>query len=742
MNKTKHIIRKVLKKTTRRKQKLKNKTLKKRNTNYKQHIRYRTFKKKYNRYRQKGGADIILYVRNIYTGQYIYGPLAYPENITLQDIYNIFYNIPGLSIINLVFEPQADIATNIITAGGVYQIFSFQFEIQNNGSIGCRIDNGAIIADLANARLILAPPPLPLQPPPPPPEIGQIQVYGGRQRFLNTATNASTIFGPPYTNVDHFFLLPNDIVTFSLVDGWTINSRIPQTICGLVTNINNIDGYKNVILNYISLPSGSLFSNDMSPILQEDARVVIDSRIVFIAQEDTTFDVVEIGSSEAEDDVRVLVSQYGAAPPRAFEAEGAGDPLYTQNYIGGDGQPRNIMQERGLRTFTIDPATSQDFDDAISVDVVAGTVYVHIVDIANVPLNAGEIERLQNRCFTLYLANEHTEHLLDEETAQVTLSLNANVPRNVVTVEMRSNGTFDIYRSIIIVDQRYSYEEVLGQLEGGIAPADITHLDARAQIAPYGANIALPSLRLNIDPATGLLIDYRLEESTDRAHMLVANAMIEANKTVAEHLHNRGIVIPNRLHPPPRGGHQAPVITGIATVDSFLVIKGVSQALYDPARGGHDGLGLAHYVHFTSPMRRYADVIIHKLLAGKTIPDIDQQTAHINNRESIVKNIEIAYKNLKLLRYLQLDPARIYEAYVIKVTGGGVSLFIPEFLLEHFVLINLIRPAQHWFFNANTLTGNLDPQHIIRIGNRYRVTMANILPLEGKFTLILDTNIV
>jgi hypothetical protein len=160
-------------------------------------------------------------------------------------------------------------------------------------------------------------------------------------------------------------------------------------------------------------------------------------------------------SGGPSDDVAVLLGLYARSlgPPnlnnRGEEEEHVGPALYTVD---------SVVDHSDLDTFTIDPATSVDFDDAISV--VDSTVYIHIVDIAGQQDGFDAISKrnLQQLCLTLYLANEHTSHLLtDGDVAAVTLG--AGVPRAVITVKVVLDKaglvvSYDIYRSTIVVKRR------------------------------------------------------------------------------------------------------------------------------------------------------------------------------------------------------------------------------------------------------------------------------------------------
>ena len=374
-----------------------------------------------------------------------------------------------------------------------------------------------------------------------------------------------------------------------------------------------------------------------------------------------------------------------------------------------------------LDTFTIDPADSKDFDDAISVDVSTSTLYIHIVDIASAPLTKVEEERLERRCLTLYLANEHVEHLLDEETASHRLSLVVGHQRPTITVKlvMREGlvQEYEIYRSTIVVKRRFTYEEALTELASNPA---LQYLDTltRQRSSAVDYTIRLPSLRLTVHQETGLLAGVRLEETNDPAHSLVATAMILANLTVSKHLAERGVRLPNRFHAPLRGfvrPEEMPA-THNEVVDSFLLVKRFSRACYSIDEKGHFGLGLTDYVHFTSPMRRYADVLVHRLLAGISVPNLGEQVEHLNHRSRIVRSLQDLYERWKVHRYLATLPGP-HAVYITDVKPAGLLWFMPSLMLNGFCHVSMLRPVQYW---------NLGAGSSLQIGAAYQAEVASI----------------
>ena len=415
------------------------------------------------------------------------------------------------------------------------------------------------------------------------------------------------------------------------------------------------------------------------------------------------------------------------------EPEPGPGPLYSRV---------DIVDHTDHDVFTIDPAGSKDYDDALSVDVAQNTVYVHIVDIAHAELTKEEEARLKDRCLTLYLANEYVEHLLNPVTASDRLSLIVGSPRATITIKLvLSEGKvvhYEIYRSVIRVARRYTYEEVATLLASNTAPAALYYLDRLAAQRSFSVNynLALPSARLTVDQ-TGLATEIRMEDTQDSAHQLVATAMILANLTVSKHLDSRGLVLPNRFHAALRGLPLTDrVSTGNIVVDSFIRVKTFARARYTVDEKGHFGLGLTDYVHFTSPMRRYADVLVHRLLAGHQIPDLEEQVNYINYRSLVVRRCQELYERWKIARYLATLPGP-HLIYVTGIAKAGVQWFMPSLSLNGFCHVSCLEPAQYWSLSNDRLQGATTS---VEVGKAYTALIKSIDPITSVVQLLIRIN--
>jgi exoribonuclease R len=388
-------------------------------------------------------------------------------------------------------------------------------------------------------------------------------------------------------------------------------------------------------------------------------------------------------------------------------------------------------------------------------------VYVHIVDIAGADCQSLISEqarrRLRERCLTLYLSNEHTEHLLDPEVAADKLSLIKGQERKVITVKtvLTENGMvqeYDIYRSTIIVKNRYSYDEVTTMLKHKTAPQELTYLvkltENRSSNVKY--NINLPSMRFKIDKTSGHINAIHCESTNDDSHKLVATAMILANLVVSKHLHFCHVKLPNRFHESLHGMNNPNfTTTGNTHVDSFILVKRYARACYSVDKKGHFGLGLTDYVHFTSPMRRYADVIVHWILSGAVLNEqsIEEEVEWMNFRSQVVRSIQDLYVNWKICRHLQnlvtthsFEP-KTFDIWITDVKKGGVLWFMPELSLNGFAHVSTLSPKQFWYFDygKNVLEGQFNGTSVT-VGKHFKASVDSIDPITFTLNLVIYTS--
>jgi ribonuclease R len=324
-----------------------------------------------------------------------------------------------------------------------------------------------------------------------------------------------------------------------------------------------------------------------------------------------------------------------------------------------------------LTTFTIDPVTARDFDDAISAEAIPGggrtRIWVHIADVSAFVAPGSLVDREAARRATSVYVPGRVEPMLPEALSNDACSLVPGEPRAAVTVELDFDGPRVVrtafYRSTIRSDERLDYERVdrvFAGSEDALEPWATPLAAARAvSAALHEQRLAQAALELETSEPEfrfdvgGHVAESRPSEQTE-SHRLIEHLMIAANEQVARLLSERRVPTLYRVHEqpagesarrlvgqlaslgvatPPVGEHMTPseaaeVIAACSRLVSehvarvghgrdaltFLVLRSLKQAYYGPKNLGHAGLGLTHYCHFTSPIRRYPDLVCHRAL--------------------------------------------------------------------------------------------------------------------------------
>jgi exoribonuclease R len=543
---------------------------------------------------------------------------------------------------------------------------------------------------------------------------GTIEFHGPKQ-MLNINNN--------YILIEKDYFIPGDKVYLDENNKPILFERVPQAVIGIVKSLYKGEAYlylTNFGINCKYIPK------------VPNNKYLLKDRLVIWLHQDGNITVYSKYTCDAKDDVKCLLDMYSLIKDRPVFSEHMKKHLYTFN---------ETINHDDLNTFTIDPKTSVDFDDAISVDVENNIIYVHIVDIANVDLLSYGNSRLRERCLTLYLSNEHTEHLLDEIDASDNLSLIVGKQRKVITVKIKLNQemveSHEIYKSTIVVKRRWNYEEVLDTINNGTSTKEINYLAdlTRKRNANINYSISLPSIRILSDE-NGLIKTITEEKSNDISHSLVATAMILANLVVSRHLCDKGIKIPNRFHDKIRGFVEPEFTrTGNESVDSFIMVKKYAKACYSVDRKGHFGLGISDYVHFTSPMRRYADVLVHRMLAGYENNNLENEVLWINQRASLVKICQDTYLNWKIIRYVKENMNNTYEIWITGVHQSGILWFMPSLSLNGFIHVATLKPSQYWKFENEELIG--ENNQVYKIGDKLNTKVDKIDDITGNIMLEL-----
>lgn len=407
-----------------------------------------------------------------------------------------------------------------------------------------------------------------------------------------------------------------------------------------------------------------------------------------------------------------------------------------------------------LTTITIDPETARDFDDALSLDIDSKGNFllaVHIADVSTYVKSGSALDKeAQARSNTTYFPGQCIP-MLPSALSDGLCSLKPDVVRLTLTVLMAfdAKGSLqkkEIFRSYIKSNKRFSYEEAKQVLDGKLKSPykkDIEGLVKlclllKKQRAGRGSiDFALPELVVKVEengePSGVYTVEY------DITHQLVEECMLKANEVVAKELSDSGVKLLFRIHEEPEGTsmeefaalarllgfqmpHKKPSMEEIADLFdkaktttyahrlSIAFIRSMKLAIYSPENVGHFGLALEHYCHFTSPIRRYSDLIIHRLLMKEKMDESDLREIALkcSEQERLSMRAETHVKRLKKLRLLtkwkEEDPAREYTAIITQIKPVGIIFEIQDIMLEGFLHISEL---ENDYFDFNPATNQL-----------------------------------
>jgi len=364
---------------------------------------------------------------------------------------------------------------------------------------------------------------------------------------------------------------------------------------------------------------------------------------------------------------------------------------------------------RDILTFTIDPADAKDFDDALSVKKLSDDEYeigVHIADVSHFVKPGTELDKGgYERATSVYLP-DRVNPMLPEKISNELCSLRADEDKCTFSVILKINTraavkNYWIGKTLIHSNHRFTYEEVQQIIDekDGLYYDEILLLNKLAQklrserFANGAINFSSTEVKFVLDE-NAKPVGVIVKESTE-SHQLIEEFMLLANRTVAEyaskiHINNKPLPFPYRIHDTPddeklkpfvafakKFGYEFNMHNEAAVAASFnkllqdvkgkpeqhvleqLGIRTMAKAIYTSENVGHYGLGFEHYCHFTSPIRRYPDVMAHRvlesILSKNIIPDkkMEEKCKHCSEKERSAMDAERAGNKYKQVEFMQ-----------------------------------------------------------------------------------------
>lgn len=451
---------------------------------------------------------------------------------------------------------------------------------------------------------------------------------------------------------------------------------------------------------------------------------------------------------------------------------------------------RDMRKEKFI---TIDGRTAKDFDDAILVEKSQRgfKLWVAIADVSHYVKPDTAIDRdAYDRGTSTYFPN-FVAPMLPEKLSNELCSLKPNVPRLAFVAEMNLDFQgalleWEIYEAVIQSHARVTYGDAQEVLDG----QNVTELAHVADMIKRAADLAKilmakrfreGSLDLEI-PETEIEVDDRGEPvdimQTERlfSHRLIEELMLMANITVAKELNRRQVAGLFRVHEEPNpeairnleaylsllGSHKKIVGGGLQkkitrALEDFaghpqehilhiLTLRSMAQAHYSSENVGHFGLGFSDYAHFTSPIRRYPDLMVHRQLKAAlgigqgyellSAGDLESAGVFLSSCEQRSVKAERQIKAIKKARFMHRHLGQEFDGIVSSVTKFGLFVILRQFDIDGLVRLETLTGDRYEFDEKNMRIVGRKSGQAIRIGDLMRVVVATANIEEGRIDFV------
>ena len=451
---------------------------------------------------------------------------------------------------------------------------------------------------------------------------------------------------------------------------------------------------------------------------------------------------------------------------------------------------------RRVTTFTIDPKDAKDFDDALSIRSLGGgqwEVGVHIADVTHYVKEGTVIDKeAERRATSVYLV-DRTIPMLPERLCNLLCSLRPDEEKLAYSVIFQMNDKAEVQASRIVhtvikSDRRFTYEEAQQVIETGEGDYkyELLELDRLAKqlrerrMAGGALEFDRVEVKFEIDEKGKPLRVY-FKESKD-ANKLVEEFMLLANRTVAEAIGKvpkgkKAKVFPYRIHDLPdpakldtlaqfigrfgyklrTAGNRSDLSKSInrmlddvkgkkeQNLIETVSIRAMQKACYSTHNIGHYGLGFEYYTHFTSPIRRYPDMMVHRLLTkyldehGRTVSEKKYEALcqHSSAMEQLAAQAERASIKYKQVEFMQEHVGQVYDGVISGVTEWGLYVELNENKCEGMIPIRDLDDDYYEYDEKNYCLRGRRKKHVYNLGDAVsiKVARANLEKKQLDFTL-------
>ena len=469
------------------------------------------------------------------------------------------------------------------------------------------------------------------------------------------------------------------------------------------------------------------------------------------------------------------------------------DAVAEANRLGEAVAPSDLPGRTDFRawpTVTIDGETARDFDDAITLETLPNghqRLGVHIADIAHYVADGSALDQSACRRGTSVYFPERAIHMFPARLATGLCSLNPGVDRLVQSCLMDIDGQgrvvrYELHDGVIRSDARMTYAEV----DAILTARDAGARERYAALVPMFESMDAVAQRLGARRTDHGSLDFDLQETrlvldeagvvedivaADRnvAHRIIEEFMLIANETVARHLQDRGLPALFRVHESPDPAKVAEFDDFAATLGyglgvppdqvrprhfqrllarlhgvpeerpvALLMLRTMQKAHYDAVNIGHFGLASEVYTHFTSPIRRYPDLVVHRLLRESRQSRVPQERVavladelpeiarHASAMERRAVDAEREIVQWKKVRFMADKVGDEFTGYVIGVTRFGLFVELIEHFVEGLVQVSSMADDYYRFAESDHALCGETTGKVYRLGDRVTVQVVRV----------------
>jgi len=486
-------------------------------------------------------------------------------------------------------------------------------------------------------------------------------------------------------------------------------------------------------------------------------------------------------------DTAVIIQKYGWPNEHSAAAVAEANRLGT---VVRDKDRQDRTDFRKWDTVTIDGETARDFDDAISIDRLPNGNFwlgVHIADVAHYVVEGSALDADAYERSTSVYFPERAVHMFPSELSTGLCSLNPHVDRLaqscLMEVDRRTGAVvrYEMHDSVIHSRERMTYTGVNAIL----TDRDPAALDRYRPLLPMFERMHELFEILNTRRHRRGSIDFDLKESQivlddagmveaivaaerNVAHRIIEEFMLLANETVAAHLEGHRVPALYRVHEDPDPAKVEVFEEFISTLGyslsatsehlaprdfqrlvekikgkpeekpiAFLLLRTMQKARYDPSNLGHFGLAAEAYTHFTSPIRRYPDLVVHRVLResrhgmseeriAELTEDLPDMARHTSERERRAADAERELVQWKKVRFMADKVGDEFEGYVTGVSAFGLYIELIEHFVEGMVHVSTMADDYYRFVErAHILRGEKNGR-VYRLGDRVTVQVVRV----------------